>query len=159
MENSGKGEQAMKSFAVPMAMASAVQKLSDADAGVLFKAAFTFAETGEASEIKENLELLFDVLCGLLTEQREKAAQNRENGKKGGRPRTHEKAEKSRAYLGFDEGKTEKPHGYFGFDEEKSAKPHGYFSEKSTKPHGFENPGEAQTEDALLLLSMDALGI
>lgn len=79
-----------KSFPVYLDYSKAVTKLSDAEAGQLFKALLEYADSGQEPQLEGSLYAVFAIMQNQLDRDTEKYAQKcerlRQNGAKGGRP-------------------------------------------------------------------------
>lgn len=79
-----------KSFPVYLDYAKAVNKLSDAEAGLLFKALLDYADSGHDPQLEGSLYAVFVIMQNQLDRDTEKYVQKcerlRQNGSKGGRP-------------------------------------------------------------------------
>ncbi len=79
-----------KSFPVYLDYSKAVNKLSDAEAGQLFKALLEYADSGEEPPLEGSLYAVFAIMQNQLDRDTEKYVQKcerlRQNGTKGGRP-------------------------------------------------------------------------
>lgn len=79
-----------KSFPVYLDYSKAVNKLSDEDAGKLFKALLEYADSGQEPQLEGSLYAVFAIMQNQLDRDTEKYEQKcarlRENGAKGGRP-------------------------------------------------------------------------
>lgn len=95
-----------KSFPVYLDYYKAVNKLSDEDAGKLFKALLEYADSGQDPQLEGSLYAVFAIMQNQLDRDTEKYVQKcerlRQNGSKGGRP-VRDKEPK---------GNQEKPNGY-----------------------------------------------
>lgn len=95
-----------KSFPVYLDYSKAVNKLSDAEAGQLFKALLEYADSGQDPQLEGSLYAVFAIMQNQLDRDTEKYAQKcerlRQNGSKGGRPVRDKKPN----------GSQEKPNGY-----------------------------------------------
>ena len=79
-----------KSFPVYLDYSKAVNKLSDAEAGQLFKALLEYADSGQDPQLEGSLYVVFAIMQNQLDRDTEKYVQKcerlRQNGSKGGRP-------------------------------------------------------------------------
>ena len=79
-----------KSFPVYLDYSKAVNKLSDAEAGQLFKALLEYADSGQDPQLEGSLYAVFAIMQNQLDRDTEKYVQKcerlRQNGSKGGRP-------------------------------------------------------------------------
>ena len=95
-----------KSFPVYLDYAKAVNKLSDDEAGKLFKALLEYAGSNHEPQLEGSLYAVFAIMQNQLDRDTEKyeqkCAQLRENGSKGGRPSKNKEPD----------GNQEKPNGY-----------------------------------------------
>ena len=95
-----------KSFPVYLDYSKAVNKLSDAEAGQLFKALLEYADSGQDPQLEGSLYAVFAIMQNQLDRDTEKYVQKcerlRQNGSKGGRPVRDKEPN----------GNQEKPNGY-----------------------------------------------
>ena len=95
-----------KSFPVYLDYSKAVTKLSDAEAGKLFKALLEYADSGQDPQLEGSLYAVFAIMQNQLDRDTEKYVQKcerlRQNGSKGGRPVRDKEPN----------GNQEKPNGY-----------------------------------------------
>lgn len=95
-----------KSFPVYLDYAKAVNKLSDDEAGKLFKALLEYADSGQDPQLEGSLYAVFAIMQNQLDRDTEKYVQKcerlRQNGSKGGRPVRDKEPN----------GNQEKPNGY-----------------------------------------------
>lgn len=95
-----------KSFPVYLDYAKAVNKLSDDEAGKLFKALLEYAGSNHEPQLEGSLYAVFAIMQNQLDRDTEKyeqkCAQLRENGSKGGRPSKNKEPD----------GNQEKPNGF-----------------------------------------------
>lgn len=95
-----------KSFPVYLDYSKAVNKLSDAEAGQLFKALLEYADSGQDPQLEGSLYAVFVIMQNQLDRDTEKYVQKceqlRQNGSKGGRPVRDKEPN----------GNQEKPNGY-----------------------------------------------
>ena len=95
-----------KSFPVYLDYSKAVNKLSDAEAGQLFKALLEYADSGQDPKLEGSLYAVFAIMQNQLDRDTEKYVQKcerlRQNGSKGGRPVRDKEPN----------GNQEKPNGY-----------------------------------------------
>ncbi len=79
-----------KSFPIYLDYSKAVNKLSDAEAGQLFKALLVYADSGQEPQLEGSLYAVFAIMQNQLDRDTEKYTQKcerlRQNGAKGGRP-------------------------------------------------------------------------
>ncbi len=79
-----------KSFPVYLDYSKAVNKLTDAEAGQLFKALLEYADSGQEPQLEGSLYAVFAIMQNQLDRDTEKYVQKcerlRQNGSKGGRP-------------------------------------------------------------------------
>jgi len=96
-----------KSFPVYLDYSKAVTKLSDAEAGKLFKALLEYADSGQDPQLEGSLYAVFAIMQNQLDRDTEKYVQKcerlRQNGSKGGRPIRDKEPN----------GNQEKPNGFF----------------------------------------------
>lgn len=78
--------------------------LTDSQAGKLIKAIFQYEESGEIPNLSPATQMAFVSIRGTLDKNAEKYAKvverNRENGKRGGRPKKEEKPKKASGFFG-----------------------------------------------------------
>lgn len=97
-----------KSFPVYLDYSKAVNKLSDAEAGQLFKALLEYADSGQDPPLEGSLYAVFAIMQNQLDRDTEKYVQKcerlRQNGSKGGRPaKNKEPNENQEKPFGFAE--------------------------------------------------------
>lgn len=96
------------------------EKMTDADAGKVIKAIFSYVNDGEVPELCGAAEIAFSFIENQLSrdlaEYESKCRRNRENGAKGGRPKQAEKVAEDVGEMETHEN-PEKPNGYFGLSE------------------------------------------
>ena len=100
-----------KSFVIYMKSEKLVNKLTDEQAGKLFKSIFRYMANGELPEMDLATEMAFTAIQDYLDENNKKYESrvnaNRENGKKGGRPKT-------KTVKGESENNPKNPNGFSG---------------------------------------------
>lgn len=131
----------------------AMDELDDAERGRLFTALLTYSSTGEVTKLTGNERFVFPMLRRQIDmdiqKYEAKCEANRENGKRGGRPKKAASEE--------PEGESERPSAEPTETDNKPKKPDG-FSENQTEPKKTNANANANAKGNIPILSSGAEG-
>ena len=126
-----------RGFLLYTSIRGAVDKLSDEDAGALFKGVLSYVDDGTMPELSPIADVAFTFIKDDVDRANEAydaiCERNRANGKNGGRPRSQPLTEKPKEPSGFS-GNPEKPKETLQEQDQKQEQGQGQKQEQNTSP-------------------------